>query len=100
MPDPIDSIPEVSRRSLLKVIAGAGAMATLPAGVAIGQSERGVAKAAVTIDPTPKFDLSPHLYMQFMEPLGTNDSSVEASWDHLNDCWRPDRRCSRGCRLG
>jgi hypothetical protein len=28
--------------------------------------------------------------MQFMEPLGTNDSSVEASWDHLRDCWRPE----------
>ncbi len=25
-----------------------------------------------------KFELSPYLYMQFMEPLGTNDSSVEA----------------------
>jgi len=36
-------------------------------------------KAAITIDPTPTFNLSPHLFMQFMEPLGTNNSSVEAS---------------------
>jgi alpha-L-arabinofuranosidase len=28
--------------------------------------------------------------MQFMEPLGATDGSVEASWDHLNDCWRQD----------
>jgi alpha-L-arabinofuranosidase len=42
------------------------------------------------LDPTPRFELSPHLYMQFMEPLGTNDSSVEASWDHLKEEWRPD----------
>jgi len=58
--------------------------------VALGQSADGDAKAAITIDPRPTFDLSPHLYMQFMEPLGTNDGSVEASWVHLNDRWRPD----------
>src|SRR3546814_1496535 len=28
--------------------------------------------------------------MQFMEPLGTTDGSVEASWDHLAQRWRPD----------
>jgi alpha-L-arabinofuranosidase len=30
------------------------------------------------------------LYMQFMEPLGATDSSVEAAWDHLRDDWRED----------
>lgn len=84
----------ISRRSLLKTFAGAGAVASLQAantrGVALGQSSDGTANATIRIDPTPTFDLSPHLYMQFMEPLGTNDSSVEASWDHLNDRWRPD----------
>lgn len=45
---------------------------------------------SLTIDPTPRFALSPYLYMQFMEPLGTTDSSVEAGWDHLRDRWRPD----------
>jgi alpha-N-arabinofuranosidase len=28
--------------------------------------------------------------MQFMEPLGTTDSSVEASWDYGTDNWRKD----------
>jgi alpha-N-arabinofuranosidase len=42
------------------------------------------------IDPEREFDLSPYLYMQFMEPLGTTDGSVEAAWDHSRARWRPD----------
>jgi alpha-L-arabinofuranosidase len=54
------------------------------------------------LDPAPKFDLSPNLYMQFMEPLGTTDSSVEAAWDFIHDSWRPEfieagRRLAPGC---
>src|SRR3954466_14635156 len=45
---------------------------------------------AIIVDPKPLFDLSPWLYMQFMEPLGTTDSSIEASWDHMKNRWRPD----------
>ena len=45
---------------------------------------------AVVIDPKPLFDISPHLYMQFMEPLGATDSSVEAAWDYNRDDWRKD----------
>lgn len=45
---------------------------------------------AVVIDPKPLFDISPHLYMQFMEPLGVTDSSVEAAWDYGRDDWRRD----------
>ncbi len=45
---------------------------------------------ALVIDPTPLFDISPHLYMQFMEPLGVTDSSVEAAWDYNRDDWRKD----------
>ena len=45
---------------------------------------------AISLDPTPQFDLSPHLYMQFMEPLGITDSSVEAAWDYDTDDWRKD----------
>ena len=45
---------------------------------------------AVTIDPRPRFDLSPWLYMQFMEPLGTADGSVEAMWNHEIDDWYPE----------
>lgn len=44
--------------------------------------------AAVVIDPKPLFQISPYLYMQFMEPLGTTDSSVEAAWDYEIDDWR------------
>jgi len=35
----------------------------------------------VLLDPRPLFDLSPYLYMQFMEPLGKTDGSVAAAWD-------------------
>jgi len=42
------------------------------------------------IDPAPRFALSPYLYMQFMEPLGATDGSVEAAWDYVQDCWRED----------
>ena len=44
----------------------------------------------IVLDPRPLFDISPHLYMQFMEPLGTTDGSVEASWDWDVDDWRKD----------
>ena len=45
---------------------------------------------AIVVDPTPLFEISPLLYMQFMEPLGVTDSSVEASWDYDTDDWRKD----------
>ena len=45
---------------------------------------------AIVIDPKPLFDISPYLYMQFMEPLGATDGSVEASWDYEADDWRKD----------
>ena len=44
----------------------------------------------IVIDPKPLFDISPLLYMQFMEPLGATDSAVEASWDYDADDWRKD----------
>ena len=42
----------------------------------------------IEIDPKPRYDISPYLYMQFMEPLGTTDSSVEAAWDFTTNTWR------------
>ncbi len=45
---------------------------------------------ALVINPVPGFELSPYLYMQFMEPLGATDGSVEAAWDHLAEQWRDD----------
>lgn len=44
----------------------------------------------IKVDTRPGAAISPRLYMQFMEPLGTTDSSVEACWDALADQWRPD----------
>jgi alpha-L-arabinofuranosidase len=60
---------------------------------AMGQIQRENAAssgAALVIDPKPLFEISPHLYMQFMEPLGVTDSSVEAAWDYARDDWRKD----------
>jgi len=45
---------------------------------------------SIVVDAAPRFELSPHLFMQFMEPLGATDGSVEAAWDHQSTCWRPD----------
>lgn len=36
-----------------------------------------------------KHEISPYLYMQFMEPLGTADSSVDAAWDFVQKDWNP-----------
>jgi alpha-L-arabinofuranosidase len=47
-------------------------------------------RSKLVVDPAPLFDLSPYLYMQFMEPLGATDGSVEAAWDHTADRWRED----------
>jgi hypothetical protein len=44
----------------------------------------------LSVDPHPRYPLSPDLYMQFMEPLGTTDGSVAAAWDFRRDCWRED----------
>jgi alpha-N-arabinofuranosidase len=80
----------VKRRTFLKEstmaatgIAAAGALR--PA--ASAQDEAG---GSIRVDPKPLFELSPYLYMQFMEPLGATDGSVEAAWDHLRDEWRED----------
>jgi len=61
---------------------------------AIGAAAQSAIHAAdantIVLDPQPLFDISPHLYMQFMEPLGATDGSVEASWDWDADDWRKD----------
>lgn len=49
-----------------------------------------ISPLTVVIDPEPLFEISSTLYMQFMEPLGTTDSSVEAAWDYDTDDWRKD----------
>ena len=61
---------------------------------ALGNDASAVAQAlnpnALVINPILGFELSPYLYMQFMEPLGATDGSVEAAWDHLAEQWRDD----------
>ncbi len=42
------------------------------------------------IEAKKKFRRSPYLYMQFAEPLGNADSSVDAAWDYVNNRWQPD----------
>src|SRR5215471_14516999 len=80
--------PAITRRQSLGLLAGAaGLLAGLPAALPPAQEEFG---QAIAIDPTPRFELSPYLYMQFMEPLGATDGSIEAAWDHLHDQWRDD----------
>jgi len=72
-------------------MAAAGIAATGALGAAAPpmevQAEPG---SSILVDPKPLFELSPYLYLQFMEPLGATDGSVEAAWDHLGDRWRED----------
>jgi alpha-N-arabinofuranosidase len=60
----------------------------------IAAASQAAARAAgadtITVDSKPLFEISPWLYMQFMEPLGATDSSVEACWDYDADDWRKD----------
>src|SRR5437773_2717184 len=82
----------MKRRTFLTTSAAAAA------GVAAGAFGAGAAPIdaqrqdgnAIALDPAPLFELSPYLFMQFMEPLGATDGSVEAAWDHLRDDWRED----------
>src|SRR2546429_3955562 len=84
----------MKRRDFLKRSASlAGAVVATNQLKALAQNQAEAATrsgGAVVIDPKPLFDLSPHLYMQFMEPLGTTDSSVEAAWSYDAENWRKD----------
>ncbi|MEW6252791.1 MAG: alpha-L-arabinofuranosidase C-terminal domain-containing protein [Planctomycetota bacterium] len=68
----------------------ASAQGSAPGAGAVAGGAKQDERRLLRIDPRPKFALSPYLYMQFMEPLGITDSSVEAAWDHGADRWRPD----------
>jgi alpha-L-arabinofuranosidase len=78
----------MTRRDAVKVLAASAGGMTL-----IG-SDRATAAVPTSrelrVELTPKFEISPYLYMQFMEPLGVTDSSVEAAWDHRRNVWRED----------
>ncbi|MEW6744054.1 MAG: alpha-L-arabinofuranosidase C-terminal domain-containing protein [Planctomycetota bacterium] len=73
-----------TRREFMKTVGMGAAAITIPL------HAPAEAAAPLTVDPEPRFELSPYLYMQFMEPLGTTDGSVAAAWDFNRDCWRED----------
>lgn len=84
----------MNRREFLKNSAGLAASAAVAARWgAVARAQAAEARDnsnSVVIDPKPLFDISPYLYMQFMEPLGATDASVEASWSYDADDWRRD----------
>jgi alpha-L-arabinofuranosidase len=84
----------MKRREFLKDCAGLAASAAAASQLSQLARAQGAEAAqgtgAIVIDPKPLYDISPYLYMQFMEPLGVTDSSVEAAWDYHQDDWRPD----------
>lgn len=43
----------------------------------------------LTVNTKEKHRISPYLYMQFMEPLGMFDGSIDAGWDFWNHRWKP-----------
>src|SRR3954469_22637616 len=84
---------KLKRRQFLKsagLAFGSGAVAKLQALAAAQSQEAKGSRGAIVIDPAPQFEISPYLNMQFMEPLGVTDSSLEAAWDYNRDDWRKD----------
>ena len=73
-----------TRRQFIKTIGAGAAALALPSAYCVETNP------LLVVNPEPQFDLSPYLYMQFMEPLGTTDGSVAAAWDFKNDRWRQD----------
>ncbi|MGD9635015.1 MAG: alpha-L-arabinofuranosidase C-terminal domain-containing protein [Pirellulales bacterium] len=78
----------LTRREALQ----ASALGLVSASIALKNSAHGAESAPqeLRIDLRPAFELSPYLYMQFMEPLGATDGSVEAAWNHDAQAWRED----------
>jgi len=77
-------------KSCAALAAGAAVTSSVRAAAQSRAAEKGDSNRALVIDPKPLFDISPHLYMQFMEPLGTTDPGVEAAWSYDVDAWRRD----------
>jgi hypothetical protein len=79
----------MTRRDVVKALAaGVGGAMLLGSHRAAGRTDQN--RRELRVDLQPKYELSPYLFMQFMEPLGVTDSSVEAAWDHQRDAWRRD----------
>ena len=78
----------MKRREFMK-ITGLGS-ASLIIGSGAGISCSGDSLSAVRVNTEPLFELSPWLYMQFMEPLGATECAVDAAWNYAEDRWRED----------
>lgn len=74
----------MKRRAFVKSILAASAA------LAAQQAKAQAAAGNLVVDPKPIHKISPRLFMQFMEPLGVTDSSVEAAWSYDTDDWRKD----------
>jgi alpha-L-arabinofuranosidase len=84
---------DMKRRQFFSRVTGVAALAAVAGARATAQAQATAATttgSAIVIDPKPLFEISPYLYMQFMEPLGVTDPSVEAAWDYERDDWRKD----------
>ncbi len=81
---------DVSRRRFLKAAGLGSAAVALSGAPSSGDALQPANEKTLSVDPTPTFELSPYLYMQFMEPLGVTDTSVDAAWDFRAGDWRED----------
>jgi alpha-N-arabinofuranosidase len=81
---------DLRRRDFLTAVGLGSAAVVLARQQTTGQGGDIKAEAVLSVDPKPRFALSPYLYMQFMEPLGVTDGSVDAAWDFGADRWRED----------
>jgi alpha-L-arabinofuranosidase len=76
----------ISRRAFGKRL-GLASIASVAGAHAVGAySEPG--QDTLAVDPDPVFDLSPGIYMQFMEPLGATDGSVAFAWNDDRHDWK------------
>lgn len=80
---------DVTRRNFLQVAGLTAASAASAVGPTLAQA-RGAEPSCIQVASKPQYQLSPYLYMQFMEPLGVTDGSVDAAWNFAADCWRED----------
>jgi alpha-L-arabinofuranosidase len=81
---------KLTRRQLPATFSGMAGVTSLAPGAVTPDVLTRSRPGLVRIDPAPLFAISPYLHMQFMEPLGVTDGSVEASWDYDADDWRGD----------
>src|SRR2546429_3389516 len=79
----------VKRRTFLKestlAAAGIATAGALRAAEPVQIEARRQDAGSILVDPKPLFELSPYLYMRFMEPLGAATCSVETAWAPLLD---------------